>query len=185
MEDAYNYKINNDIDLNVFVSYIETKYTNYLESDIKNFFDKKCDEVVVMSVENQGGLMPEINELLLDSKRIELDTTKKLPCSYPFKSVIVTKEGYLTACCLDFQNYLAYADLNKISLKEAWHNKIITEFRKKQLNQDVGATICSNCVFNKNITPKPLNQDLASYFEYDDGRYKECLVKRISKIEKR
>jgi hypothetical protein len=41
----------------------------------------------------------------------------KYPCPYPFNSVVVTAEGLLTACCMDFENMLAYADLNKISLK--------------------------------------------------------------------
>lgn len=178
LKELYEYKIKNDLDINIFVSYIKTKYTNEEVDKIKSFFDNVCDEVVVMNVENQGGLMPEINDLLIcEDNDNDIDTTKKIPCSYPFKSVIITREGYLTACCLDFQNYLAYSDLNKNSLKDAWYNSVITNFRKKQLEHDSSDTICTNCINNKKIIPNPLIKDLASNFSYKDNS--NCIIERI------
>ena len=35
---------------------------------------------------------------------------------------------------------------NKVSLKDAWNNSIITELRKKHINKDVSNTICENCI---------------------------------------
>ena len=184
LNQVYKYKIENNISLNVFVSYIKTKYTSRPIKEIKDFFNNMCDEIVVMNAENQGGLMPEINDLLLCEEDGEIDTTKKLPCSYPFKSIVITREGYLTACCLDFQNYLAYADLNKISLKEAWHCNLITEFRKNQLKCNSNDTICTNCIYNKNIVPKPLLPELATEFNYSNLQNSQCVVKRIEEYLK-
>lgn len=180
LKELYDYKLKNNIPINIFVSYIKTKYTEKSITEIEEFFNNICDEVAIMNVENQGGLQPEINDLLLSESDVELDTTKKMPCSYPFKSVIITREGYLTACCLDFQNYLAYADLNKVSLEEAWNNEIIRKLRRKQLESDPSNTICSNCVYNSNIRPIPLIKELSSKFEYNNFSDRECLVKRIN-----
>lgn len=180
LKELYNYKLKDNISINIFVSYIKTKYTDKSVEEIKDFFDGICDEVAIMNVENQGGLQPEINDLLLSQFDVEVDTTKKLPCSYPFKSVIVTREGYLTACCLDFQNYLAYADLNKTSLKEAWTNGVIRNLRREQLESNPSNTICSNCVCNSNIQPIPLVKELSSEFEYNSSSNRECLIKRIN-----
>lgn len=180
LKELYYYKLKNNILINIFVSYIKTKYTDKSTEEIKNFFNGICDEVVIMNVENQGGLQPYINNLLLPQFDSEFDTRKKLPCSYPFKSVIVTHEGYLTACCLDFQNYLAYADLNKTSLKDAWTNDIIKKLRKDQLELNTSNTICSNCIYNSDIQPKPLVKDLSSKFQYNNFSNRECIVKRIN-----
>ena len=181
LKKLYNYKLKNNISINIFVSYIKTKYNDRNIKEIKDFFNDICDEVVIMNVENQGGLQPEINDLLLSHSDVELDTTKKLPCSYPFKSVIITREGYLTACCLDFQNYLAYADLNKTSLKEAWGNEVIRKLRREQLESNSSNTICSNCVYNTNVQPVPLVEKLSSKFDYNDIKREKCIIKRINK----
>ena len=180
LKELYNYKLKNSISINIFVSYIKTKYTDKSIDEIKEFFNNICDEVTIMNVENQGGLQTEINDLLLSESDVELDTTKKMPCSYPFKSVIVTREGYLTACCLDFQNYLAYADLNKASLKESWNNEVIRKLRREQLQLNPSNTICSNCVYNSNIQPTPLVKEFSSEFEYSNSFNRECLIKRIN-----
>ena len=77
---------------------------------------------------------------------IDIDNTFSLPCNYPFNSIVVTVEGYLTCCCMDFENFLAVADLNVVPLKEAWNNKYIKLLRKKHLMNDVESTICDNCI---------------------------------------
>ena len=44
----------------------------------------------------------------------------------PFNRIHVTWEGYLTLCCVDYQNYLIVEDLNKISLWDAYTVNITT-----------------------------------------------------------
>lgn len=59
--------------------------------------------------------MYEINDLL-DVDEVEDPTTNKY-CPLTFNKLHITCEGYITACCADFQNYLAVADLNNTKLK--------------------------------------------------------------------
>lgn len=167
LKTVYDWKIENDLSLNVFVSYIATRHT-YDKIQIDNLFKNKCDEYVVMNVENQGGLIPDIKDFLShESIKTQINNNFSLPCTYPFNSIILTVEGYLTACCMDFENFLAYADLNKCTLEEAWNNQTITRFREAHLNGNVDDTICNNCINNCRNIPKPLNKKLCKLRSYD------------------
>ena len=174
LQKKYNFKL--------FVSTILTRYTNYELNKVEDYFQKYCDKVVVQNVKNQGGLLPMINDRLLISSN-EKNSSFSVPCSYMFNAVCITCEGYITGCCMDFQNYLAYADINNKSIKDAWECEIIKDCRKAQLNGDVGNTICKCCIGKgfKNI--KPLCEDLATevgieYFEKDEEMDKRIKLKK-------
>lgn len=155
------YTLKSSYQFNLYVSYISTKHTNYDNNWVKDFFTNMCDETIVQSVKNQGGLVPLINDLLV------IDNTKSkknfnIPCSYVFNTITVSAEGYLTACCMDFQNYLAYADLNKVSVKEGLNNDIINNFKHKQEQGHCEGSLCELCIFNKYNNTKPLVKKFAS-----------------------
>ena len=52
-------------------------------------------------------------------------------CSLPFAKAHFTAEGYMRACCNDYENYLAIEDINKVKISEAWNGKRFQELRKK------------------------------------------------------
>ncbi len=163
LTDLYNYKKESLIEFNVYVSYVATRYTEYDNDVIVSNFSDKCDKVIIVNARNQSGMMPEINSLLAPiNQDCKIQANRVLPCHYTFDCAIITVEGYLNACCTDFQNYLAYADLNKTSLKKAWTNDVITELRRKQKNNDLKGTLCDNCINNSTDIPKPLSSDLYS-----------------------
>jgi len=70
---------------------------------------------------------------------------KTVPCSMVFDRIHVTHDGYLTACCQDFDRELLIANLNEVSLKEAWISKRAVEIREKHANKNVEDLICNNC----------------------------------------
>ena len=156
LRSAYNLKNEKYNNVKVSVSYIMTKYSLKEKSEIENFFKDISDEVIIDMAKNQGGLIQEIDYLVDNSQNI------KLPCFYVFHSVNITYEGYITACCMDFQNYLAYANIKKISIEEAWKNEIITKLRKNHLLGNVDGTICENCIKGTFNTIKPINCNLAT-----------------------
>ena len=55
---------------------------------------------------------------------------KAKPCSMLWNRIHLTCEGYLTLCCVDYENSLVYSDLSVDSLETAWHNEVIKEMRK-------------------------------------------------------
>lgn len=157
------YRRKNNLKLNIFTSFIMSKYT---EGEKEKFIEKigsLADEMIFLDVCNQGGMMYEINELLaLENGKYKV---KNLPCSLLFNSINITYEGYLTACCIDFQNYLVVADLNKTTLKEAWYSDAFKELREKHLSNSLEKTLCYNCIYNKNTEVEPLNNAYSTSFQ--------------------
>jgi hypothetical protein len=150
----------------IYISFIKTRLTDYSEDKIRLFFAGKCDEVGIQNVQNIGGFLPEID--LFDVESSDLFFHYEIPCRLLFKSLTVTCEGYLTACSVDFQNYLVYADLNADNISTAWHNDTITGLRRRHLSNNVTGLLCDNCAnFSKN-NPVPLSLPYATYFNMND-----------------
>lgn len=77
----------------------------------------------------------------------------KLPCTLPFKRAHVTSEGFLTACCADFENNLLVGDLNRMSLEDAWNGQDFVALRRRHMDGDVSGTLCDLCLTHDPETP--------------------------------
>lgn len=177
------YKRESKKTFNLYVSYIMTRYSLKDKGEIKKFFNGLCDEAIILNTVNQSGLTPEIETMLkVQSEQTDMDCEITLPCNSPFNTINVSYEGYLTACCADFQNYLAYADLNNVSISEAWNNDIIVNLRKMHINGTVGSTLCANCVYNTLNKPIPLVEELAMDFDVDKMFDFQAVENRINKF---
>lgn len=187
LENLYEYRKKNNLKYKIFISYIATKFTNYNTEKIKEKFNKFSDEIVVVNVRNQSGMMPEINKYLKCGIENDVNTIERtIPCHYVFDTINITCEGYLTACCTDFENYLTYADLNETSLKDAWQNSTITKLRKKHLNNKIKGTLCYNCVYSSKKIPFPLNKKYYTIITkeiFDESNINDRL-KKYDKIRK-
>lgn len=185
LKELWHWKSNNDIDCKIYVSYISTKYTEYSIETIENHFKKYCDKVLITNVRNQSGLVPEIVGVLENkNEKNKIQGKRSLPCYYPFNTICVTKEGYLTACCTDFQNYLAYADLNKTTLREAWYSIEITRLREMHLKGILGDTLCNNCIYNDMNLPMPILENLATMFDDDLLNNDKYVMEQVKKYKK-
>ncbi|MBF0155163.1 MAG: radical SAM protein [Magnetococcales bacterium] len=111
---------------------------------------------------NACGTMPENNDLgHIEPENIR-GRTKSNVCFQPFKSFTVTPEGFLSACVLDYQAHLLVADLNKLSLKEAWNCPEYRRFRRLHMSGNVKDIICQNCIYNTNVPVSPLVPELTA-----------------------
>lgn len=92
------------------------------------------------------------------------DNTKamKQKCVMPFTTANVTYEGYLTLCCVDFQNYLAVADLKDMSLAEGWNSEMMQKARKMLIEQKTEGTLCHRCITGRSTAAQPLMPELAT-----------------------
>lgn len=78
------------------------------------------------------------------------------PCNMIFNRLHVTYQGYLTACCVDFNNMMAIADLNTTPLKSAWNSSEFIELRRQHLEKNIGNNMCYMCIHNvecENVMP--------------------------------
>jgi pyruvate-formate lyase-activating enzyme len=81
---------------------------------------------------------------------------QKIPCFMVFTRLHITFEGYLSACCQDFNYDLLLADLKKTTLKEAWVSKNAIELRQAHMNRNVAGFLCDNCIKAEYRKYKPL-----------------------------
>ncbi len=167
LKQTYAYKQQLDRKLNVFVSFAITKYTEDSIAEFVETFRPYADDIITNDVIEMGGYVPEVGKYLKTSRQADFMEGMSVPCYTLWNTFIVTCEGYVTACCADFQNYFAYADLNKETIAEAWNNPWITKLRKDHLEGKYMGTPCETCVTGKRVPWKPLREELASVIDED------------------
>lgn len=133
---------NEGMSLGVFASFCVVKQNENEIGLFQEMFGRHLDDVDIDLAMEQGGDTPELLSELIDPTR----RLSQTPCERIFNRLHVTYEGYLDACCIDIDNMLAYADLTKVPLKEAWHNEKITALRREHLSGKLSYNRCYNCV---------------------------------------
>lgn len=141
------------VDVKLYVSCVQTSLTAGEADALRSETERYVDEVVFYPVYNQGGMMYEVNNGLMISEPPKL----KPPCPLPFNSLTVTCEGFVTACCVDFEANLVVADLHKTTLAEAWASPLFKKLRQMHLRGDLGKTMCHNCLCNVDDAIEPLH----------------------------
>ena len=158
---AYREKLRRE--LRVGITYVVTDQNRHECEDFRIRFGPLVDDICFSECGHQSGYMHENG----DSVAAECTAIpEKTPCWMLFSRAHVTCEGYLTLCCVDYQNYLAVADLNGVGLKEAWESALFKEMRKRHLRNDVKGTLCWNCIHDGNGPVEPLDPCLATRFAF-------------------
>lgn len=192
LKKTYEYKKNLGRSLKVYVSIAVTRY---IEDSVETFADycrQYCDDLVTNSVIEMGGYIGEELKHLQTQKNMDFNQGMTIPCYLLWNSLFITYEGYATACCADFQNYLVYADLNQTLLKDAWNNETLINLRKAHLEGKIDGLPCVTCAYGRKTEWKPLIEKYASVCKPDiwDGfdiekriaEYKKHLTKKESDI---
>ncbi len=148
----------------VYVSCILTRYTVGEQDRLRLLVEPLVDDIVFLNVRNQGGFMFEVNEYLSVDGHTSMRTP---PCPMLFNRIHITCEGYLNACCVDYQNYLAVADLNTLSLRDAWLSESFVQLRQRHLAGTLEDILCYNCLFNQDTPVKPWMPQYAAAYECD------------------
>lgn len=161
----------------IYVSYVAVKQTIVEAEELKLRIEKYCDDFVVMNANRRGGSISEIDQGLYSGQD---DFSFEWPCSQLFNNLYVSAEGYVNVCSQDFENLTVVADLNYVSVKEAWNNAKFTEYRKRYLEKNLDGTLCKNCIFCCNDKVVPLDEEKA-YFPESLER-KQNLENRIRKL---
>lgn len=162
LKKTYDYKKKLKPSLNVYVSIAVTKYIEDSVDQFANYCRQYCDDLVTNAVIEMGGYIGKELQYLQTKKNADFNNGMKIPCYLLWNSLFITYEGYATACCADFQNYLVYADLNQTTIKEAWNNEMIADVRRKHLKGKIAGLPCVTCVYGKRSEWSPLMEKYAS-----------------------
>ncbi len=141
-------------DLRLYITCVVTKPMEHEIGSFKTLFGPLVDEMTFDPVTPLAWPDPVLNPA-------------HGTCPMPFNRLHVTYEGYLTLCCVDFQNYLAVADLNTTSLRDAWHSPNFIEMRRKHLEQRLEGTLCGRCWNGDRSPVEPVIPEFASVLNHD------------------
>jgi len=131
-------------------------------------FGKLADQIVFKNVYNQGGYMPEIENML----KCYGDNEAIRRCNLPFDAISITHEGYLSVENADYENMLVVADLNKVSLKDGWYGDKMKQIRQAFIDNKLDGLVCDGCVNHEKRPAKPVMPELAAKqsIDFDDSR---------------
>lgn len=145
--------------LRLSASCVVTKYAEHERQTLIDTIGDLVEEIVFVGVGGQGG--QSLDQLALLESALS-DKPPKLgeatPCAMLWNRLHVTREGYLTLCCVDYENALSYADLNHTSVETAWNNQTIVEMRQRQIAQELENTLCHNCLYNAKDPFEPITR---------------------------
>lgn len=152
-----DYVDKNNIDFNMFLSFVQCKLNEQQIPQIYDIFESLVDKIYIFEMHNVGGTLT-----VGDNSHDQLGEygLVKIPCNYVFNCLHITAEGYLDACCSDYEGKLGIADLHNTSLKDAWYSDAFIQLRKKHLNKQLKGTLCYNCATHSNEPCFPINNDV-------------------------
>jgi len=141
-------KLKNELfpELKILVSYVVTKNN---ENEIG-----RLREIVKPYITDEIYVHPIIPGYLrrygIDCEKLKSEDVPfaniSAPCSMVFDRIHVTYDGFLTACCQDFNRDLLLADLNKVSLSEGWKNEKAEALRQAHRQKNLKNWLCAGCV---------------------------------------
>ena len=152
LKDLYNYKISNNINIQMLCSFVYTNLTHKNIPIFKKNLSRYFDEVIYVKALNQGGRGVEVSKKLTNKLKNNKDKFEQeiKPCEMLWNRLHLTVEGYLTACCVDYENDLIYTKLTDETLYKHFNSPKMQELREKHLKQNLKNTICESCVYNTN-----------------------------------
>lgn len=181
LDDIYNYKEKNKIKLQLLSSFVYTNLT-YKEIDqFKNSFSKYFEEMVFFPAGSQGGRATEVSKKITDKVENIQENFEYKPCEMLWNRLHLTADGYLTACCVDYENDLVYKKFDNSNLKDQFNSEKIKSLREKHLKNNLDGTICKDCIYNTTTDYKRLDN-----FPYkkkkENIKIKTDLASRIKRI---
>ena len=92
----------------------------------------------------------------LSKRTFEETFISSKPCQLPFNRYHLTAEGYLTACCVDYELDLVFGNIKEDSLKNIWNNDTVQKLRDKHIKDELSGLLCDQCMNNRPAPYKPL-----------------------------
>ena len=135
------------------VSFVECADNAHTYQKLEQLLAPYVDEFDHHLAVNQSGQMP----------HLPFDPPKTEICPNPFNRFHISAEGYMRACCNDYQNMLALEDLRNMSVMEAWHGQTFKALRQHHLDGTVEGTLCFNCLNGCSTPIQPIRPELGDW----------------------
>jgi radical SAM protein with 4Fe4S-binding SPASM domain len=139
-----------DLDLkrpHVILSIIAMDLTS---PDLDSFRDywlaRGADQVVFKRYDNWGGQYAEIfDDLAVVETRAALRSPRAHPCKLMWKSMVITWDGRVVPCCVDYDAKMVLGDLNAQTIDEIWNGAAYVALRQAEAEGRNNSELCANC----------------------------------------
>lgn len=163
--DCYEYRKKVNSSINIYSSFIVTKYSQNDIAEHKKNIEKYVDELVFFEAASFAGQMEDTIKELKPTEKWQLEGMEihapiiTAPCLLLWNSINVTAEGYLTLCCSEAMGYNMLIDISELSINEAWNSEQMKQMRERHIAGNLQNTLCGKCIgMTSDIFP--LNTDL-------------------------
>ncbi|MBO34538.1 MAG: radical SAM protein [Rhodospirillaceae bacterium] len=148
------------------ISFVEMAENEGTFETLIGLLSPYVDEILHSRPVNVSGYNPEYPP--------ELISFQDGVCFQPFSRIHVSSDGYLRACCVDYDNNLAIEDLAETPLYEAWVSERFQELRQRLMDnredpESLTGLICQGCIHGGNPNYAPFNSKLATTVEGSEG----------------
>lgn len=182
-----NYRKEKQLDLKILAVCVVTKFVREEKEVLKRTLMDLVDELVFFDVGPQAGQSREQLEEIGGMDNVQVYKEEVKPCGMLWNRVHLTWEGYLTLCCVDYEDVLSYADFNKESLESTWNNQVIQEMRKRHQSLDLKGTLCHNCLYKAKEDVFPItnlgNNGLGVPVNYNGQKGSEIVSHQIKSLQ--
>lgn len=163
VKDTVAWKRESGIRLEMLCSCVIIPAVGDIEEEHRAMFSDFFDDLLYIKSGSQGGQAFELIEELGVSPHgvfgnIEQPNSAESikPCSLVWNRYHLTAEGYLTACCVDYELDLVIANLNQQNLSEGWNNDNAIKLRTAHLEKKLDGLLCNQCLQNRKLPYEPL-----------------------------
>lgn len=127
----------------VVVSYIEQPQNTGETHDFEQFWrDAGADDVVIRRLHSGAGAVVRVAEVL----RGRTAAAVRRPCVYPWERVMLTPQGHLAFCPVDWVHGSVLADYRETSIADTWRGDRYTALRQAHLTNDYRShPFCGQC----------------------------------------
>ena len=129
--------------LKVFIDFVRLSINNGQELILMERFKNRVTDFWISDVQNQGGNMAgKIEEYTVMPPDVWL-------CEEPFMRMNITKDGLVSACCMDNDNTLILGSLYDNSMDEIWNSDRAKKIRKAMMTGENLPKMCELCDMRK------------------------------------
>lgn len=186
VKEIYEWKTKSNQSLQMIGSCVSIQKLPNIRLEHNEIFSKYFEDIAYVDASSQGGQALELPLTVKEQSAVFRDTLPRTtfsPCQMLWNRIHLSAEGYLSACCVDYNLDLVYADLKASTLSDSWNNNIMKGLRTRHLEKNLENVLCDQCMRNEKrpfnpITPVELKRKKEAVIQ----RQRTVLVQRIKSL---
>lgn len=182
VREIYQYKNSNNLSIQLLGSCVLVPALRDTKEQHYNIFSDYFEDISYNIADSQGGQAFELPfpvdltaPIFGDVKEKPIQTK---PCQMPWNRIHLTAEGYISACCVDYNLDLIMGDLNNKSLLEIWNGETAKVLRTKHMVDRLEGLLCDQCMNNR---PAPFSPLTTVEFSVKSQKVRENELKKLRK----